>query len=94
LPKLVTITVAKLLPGTLTTPPTSAAPINKSLVLVRFAGPLSRSVPVPAAPAAASRGFTVSRPLYSRIRTSGKAADWLNLTVTVLLVETLIFGAK
>ena len=45
----------------------------------------SGSLLVPAAPAVTSSGLVGSRPLYSRIRTSTKAAAWLNPTVTVLL---------
>ena len=35
--------------------------------------------------AVTSNGLPVSKPLYSTTFTSGKAADWLNATVTVLL---------
>ena len=50
------------------------------------AAPLFAAVLFPLAPAFAS---SVVTPPYSRMRTSGKAAAWLNVTVTVLLPPTM-----
>lgn len=74
LPNLLRITVAKPLPATVTTPVTSAAPRQRSPVLVVVTALLSRPVPAPACPPPASRGLAVSRPLYSAILTSGVLA--------------------
>src|SRR5262249_16596106 len=48
----------------------------------------------PVAAATASRGFTESRPLYSRIRISGYTAATLKRTVTMFPVAAAMFGAK
>jgi hypothetical protein len=61
---------------------TVLAPKISSLPLVVVAGPLLAMSLFPLAPAFAS---SVVTPRYSRIRTSGYAAAWLNVTVTVLL---------
>src|SRR5712692_3652791 len=58
------------------------APKINSLALVVVAAPLLAAVLFPTAPTFAS---SVVTPRYSRMRTSGKAAAWLNVTVTVLL---------
>jgi hypothetical protein len=51
--------------------------------LVVVTAPLLLVALLPCAPTATSSGFTVSRPLYSAIRISGKAAAALKITVTV-----------
>jgi hypothetical protein len=58
------------------------APKINSLALVVVAEPLFVMALLPLAPALAS---SVVTPRYSRILTSGYAAAWLNVTVTVLL---------
>jgi hypothetical protein len=58
------------------------APKINSLALVVVAEPLLAAVPLPLAPAFAS---SVVTPRYSSMRTSGYAAAWLKVTVTVLL---------
>jgi hypothetical protein len=68
---------------------TMFAPKINSLALVVVAGPLLANVLFPLKPAVTSTAFT---PLYSKMRTSGNAAAWLNVTVTVLL-PALMFGA-
>jgi hypothetical protein len=68
---------------------TVLAPKINSLALVVVAAPLLAAVLLPLAPAVTSSAVT---PRYSRIRTSGKGAAWLNVTVTVLLPPTM-FGA-
>ena len=55
--------------------------------LVVVAAPLLALVPLPLAPAVTSNVVT---PRYSRIRTSGYAAAWLNVTVTVLLPPAML----
>jgi hypothetical protein len=62
------------------------APKINSLGLAVVAGPLFAAVLFPLAPAFAS---SVVTPRYSRIRTSGYAAAWLNCTVTVLAPATM-----
>ena len=62
------------------------APKINSLATVVVAAPLFAAVPLPLAPAVTS---SVVTPRYSRIRTSGDAADWLNVTVTVLDPPTM-----
>jgi hypothetical protein len=47
---------------------------------------------VPLAPAVTSKGEVVFSPLYSRIRTSGKAAASLNVTVTLLLAAKMFLA--
>ena len=64
--------------------PTMLAPTISSLAEVVVALPLLLGLPLPKAAAVTSRGLVGLRPLYSRMRTSGKAAAALNLTVTVL----------
>jgi hypothetical protein len=66
-----------------------AAPKISSLALVVVAAPLLALAPLPLAPAVTS---SVVGPRYSRIRTSGKVAAWLNVTVTVFAPATM-FGA-
>ena len=68
---------------------TMFAPKINSLATVVVAAPLFAAVLLPLAPAVTSTAFT---PLYSRMRTSGYAAAWLNVTVTVFDPPT-IFGA-
>src|SRR5665213_3731608 len=65
---------------------TVLAPKISSLASVVVAAPLLAAVLLPLAPAVPSRAVT---PLYSRMRTSGYAAAWLNVTVTVLLPPTM-----
>jgi hypothetical protein len=60
---------------------TMSAPKINSLALVVVAAPLFGLVLLPTAPAVTSRVVT---PRYSRMRISGNAAAWLNVTVTVL----------
>jgi hypothetical protein len=62
------------------------APKINSLALVVVAEPLFVMALLPLAPALAS---SVVTPRYSRILTSGYAAAWLNVTVTVLLPPTM-----
>ena len=68
---------------------TMFAPKINSLALVVVAEPLFVVALFPLAPAFAS---SVVTPRYSKIRTSGYAAGWLNVTVTVLAPPTM-FGA-
>jgi len=56
------------------------------------AEPLLALVPLPAPAAVTSSGLVGSSPLYSRMRTSGYAAAWLNLTVTVLLPPAMFLA--
>ena len=66
---------------------TMFAPKISSLALVVVAEPLFAAVPLPLAPAVTSNVVT---PRYSSMRTSGYAAAWLNVTVTVLLPPTML----
>jgi hypothetical protein len=66
----------------------SAAKIS-SFALVVVAAPLLALALLPLAPAVTS---SVVTPLYSRIRTSGYVAAWLNVTVTVF-APAATFGA-
>src|SRR5580658_7887717 len=66
---------------------TVLAPKINSFALVVVAAPLLAAVLLPLAPAVTSSAVT---PLYSRIRMSGYAAAWLNVTVTVLLPPTML----
>jgi hypothetical protein len=68
---------------------TMFAPKINSLALVVVAEPLLAAVPLPLVPAVTS---SVVTPRYSRMRTSGLIAAWLNVTVTVLL-PALMFAA-
>jgi hypothetical protein len=68
---------------------TMSAPKINSFALVVVAAPLLAAALLPLAPAVTSSAVT---PRYSRMRTSGYAAAWLNVTVTVLLPPTM-FGA-
>ena len=68
------------------------APKINSLAEVVVAAPLLALVPLPAAPAVLSSGFTVSSPLYSSTRTSTNAAALLNATVTVLLPAAMFLA--
>jgi hypothetical protein len=70
----------KPLPAAVVVVATMSAPKTKSLARVVVAEPLFADVLLPLAPAVTSTAFT---PLYSKIRMSGKAAAWLNVTVTV-----------
>jgi hypothetical protein len=65
---------------------TMFAPKTNSFALVVVAAPLFAAVLFPLAPAVTSRVVT---PRYSKIRTSGNAAAWLNVTVTVLFPPTM-----
>jgi hypothetical protein len=65
------------------------APKINSLATLVVAAPLFVVALFPLAPAVTSTTFT---PRYSRIRTSGNAAAWLNVTVTVFEPPTM-FGA-
>jgi hypothetical protein len=76
--------------------PLPAAPVNvdtmfapkiNSFALVVVAAPLFAAVLLPLAPAVTSKVVT---PRYSRTRTSGNAAAWLNVTVTVLFPPTML----
>ena len=75
------------LPAALVVVATMFAPKINSLALVVVAAPLFAVVPLPLAPAVTS---TVVTPWYSRMRTSGYAAGWLNVTVTVLLPPAML----
>jgi hypothetical protein len=66
-----------------------SAPKISSLVAVVVAGPLLALLLLPTAAAVTSKGLTVSKPAYSNIRMSGKAAAWLKVTVTALLPDTM-----
>jgi len=57
---------------------------NRSAAFVVVIAPEELVVPLPPAPLAISNGLDGSTPLYSRIRISGKLADPLKCTVTVL----------
>jgi hypothetical protein len=74
-------------------PPTVLAPRIISPTLLGVMGPLSRKAPVPIPPTAPSRGLAVSTPLYSKILRSGLAGVLLNVTLTVLPAEALMFPA-
>ena len=71
---------------TLDVVPTVLAPKISSFAAVVVAAPLLAVALFPLAPAVTSNVLT---PLYSRIRTSGYVAAWLNVTVTVLLPPTM-----
>jgi hypothetical protein len=62
------------------------APKINSFAPVVVAAPLLADALLPLAPAVTSSAVT---PRYSKIRTSGNAAAWLNVTVTVLLPPTM-----
>jgi hypothetical protein len=66
---------------------TMFAPKINSFALVVVAAPLFAAVLFPLAPAVTSSAVT---PRYSRIRISGNAAAWLNVTVTVLLPPAML----
>jgi uncharacterized protein (UPF0333 family) len=66
--------------------PTMFAPKISSFAPVVVAAPLLDVALLPLAPAVTS---SVVTPRYSNIRTSGNAAAWLNVTVTVLLPPTM-----
>jgi len=74
------------LPADPTSVDTVPAPKMSSFALVVVAAPLFAAVLFPAAPAVTSRAVT---PRYSRILTSGYAAAWLNVTVTVFVPPTI-----
>ncbi len=73
-------------PGPLVNDCTRFAPTNRSFAFVVVTGPLLPVVLFPCAPMETSRVFTVSSPLYSAMRMSGKAAAGVNVTVTALAV--------
>ena len=77
------------LPAVLFSVNTVFAPKINSFALVVVAAPLFAAALFPLAPAVTSRAVT---PRYSRMRISGDAAAWLNVTVTVLLPPAM-FGA-
>jgi hypothetical protein len=56
---------------------------NTSEALVVVKVPEELDVPFPLAATATSKGLNGSKPLYSRMRISGKAVDPLNVTLTV-----------
>jgi hypothetical protein len=66
---------------------TMSAPKINSFALVVVAEPLFAAVLLPLAPALAS---SVVTPRYSSIRTSGAAAAWLKVTVTVFDPPTIL----
>jgi hypothetical protein len=66
---------------------TMSAPKINSFALVVVAAPLFAAALLPLAPAVTSKVVT---PRYSRMRTSGNAAAWLNVTVTVLFPPTML----
>jgi len=68
------------LPAALFVVNTVLAPNTNSLAIVVVAAPLLGVVLLPVAPAVTSTVFT---PRYSKMRMSGNAAAWLNVTVTV-----------
>jgi hypothetical protein len=70
------------LPAAVVVVDTMSAPKISSLALVVVAPPLLGAALLPVAAAVTS---SVVTPLYSRIRTSGYAAAWLNATVTVFV---------
>src|ERR1700758_2787293 len=74
-------------PAALVNVDTMFAPKINSLALVVVADPLFAAVPLPLAPAVTSTAVT---PWYSRMRTSGYTAGWLNVTVTVLLPPAIL----
>jgi hypothetical protein len=77
------------LPAALVVVATVFAPTISSLATLVVAAPLFVVALFPLAPAVTSTALT---PLYSRIRTSGSAAGWLKVTVTVFAPLTM-FGA-
>jgi hypothetical protein len=88
-PSEVTMRAVNPLPAALFSVNIMVAPKINSLALVVVAAPLLAAVLFPLAPAVTSRAVT---PRYSRMRMSGYAAAWLNVTVTVLFPPTM-FGA-
>ena len=64
--------VVKLVPAVENPPVVMPAPKISALAVVVVTVPLLADVPVPEAEAPTSNGFTGSRPLYSRARTSTK----------------------
>jgi hypothetical protein len=93
LPKMSIKRVVKPDPGAVKAVPLVVpAPKISSLAEVVVAAPLLAVVPLPPAAAVTSRGLAVSRPLYSRMRTSGTAAAALNVTVTVLGPATMFLA--
>jgi hypothetical protein len=80
----------KPLPAAFVAVATVLAPKINSLGLLVVAAPLFALVLLPLAPAVTSTAVT---PRYSRMRTSGYAAAWLNVTVTVLLLTPAMFAA-
>jgi hypothetical protein len=82
----VMIREVKPLPADTVVVATTFAPKISSFALVVVAAPLLVVVLLPLAPAVTS---SVVTPRYSRIRISGYATAWLNVTVTVLLPPTM-----
>ena len=70
------------LPAAVVVVATMSAPKISSLADVVVAAPLLAVALLPLAPAVTSSD---ANPRYSRMRTSGNAAAWLKVTVTVLL---------
>jgi len=66
---------------------TMFAPKINSFATVVVAAPLLALFPLPLAPAVTSNFVTLR---YSRMRTSGYPAAWLNVTVTVLLPPAML----
>ena len=71
------------LPAPLVNVCTRLAPISRSLAFVVVTEPLLLVAVLPCAPTATSRALTVSIPLYSAMRISGKLAAVVNVTVTL-----------
>jgi hypothetical protein len=86
----VTTLDVKPLPAAFVDVATVLAPKINSLELLVVAAPLFGLVLFPLAPAATSSAVT---PRYSRMRTSGDTAAWLNVTVTLLLLTPAMFAA-
>ena len=68
------------------------APKISSLAEVVIAVPLLAVAPLPEAAAPVSSGLVLSKPLYSRILTSGYAAALLNVTMTVFAPAAMFFA--
>jgi hypothetical protein len=81
---LVIIRAVKPLPAPVVSVMIQLAPTSKSVALVVVTEPLLLVALLPVAAVLMSRGAAVFTPLYSRMRTSGKAAAALKLTVSEL----------
>jgi hypothetical protein len=86
----VTTLDVKPLPAAFVDVNTVLAPKINSLELLVVAAPLFGLVLFPLAPAVT---FSAVTPRYSRMRTSGDTAAWLNVTVTALLLTPAMFAA-